>query len=400
MILRTLRNRGSSETSEVLPGVQGVARVSRTVGDSGDVVARLRPGEIAVIDQIDLDRRTARQLLTARAGAVVNAATSSTGRYPNLGPATLVEAGVPLLDQVGRDLLAEVRDGDRLRLHGGTLYRGEQRIGIGIEQTAETVQQAQQQARDGMVTQLEAVAAGAIEHLRTEHELFLEGVGVPTVRTRFARRHAVVVTGNPDSRQELRNLRVYLRDHDPVLIGVDEGADVLLAAGRRPDLVLGRLDTVSEDALRCGAELVAHADRHGDGPAADRLERLGLSAVRFDSIARPEALAMLLARTAGAELVVVVGAPATLLEFLDTGSTKVASVFLTRMALTGRVVDARGLARMRRSSPPGWGVALLFLASVIALLTAVLLTPAGADWLDPTGIRLDGVVDWLRGLVP
>ena len=370
------------------------------MANSRDLISRLRRGEIAVIDQLDLDRQTARQLLAAGAAAVVNAAASSSGRYPNLGPATLVEAGVPLLDQVGRDLLSQVRDGDQLRVHDGALYRGEERIGVGIEQTTETVLLAQQRAREGMVTQLEAVAADAVEHLRTEHELLLEGAGIPDIRTRIAGRHVVVVTGGADSHQELRNLRPYLRDHDPVLIGVETGADVLLAAGRQPDLVLGRLDAVSESALRSGAELVAHVDRHGAGPADGRLERLGLPAVRFGSIAKSDALAMLLAGTAGAQLVVVVGAPGTLLEFLDAGRTGMAGMFLARMTLSGRVVDASGVARMRRSGTPGWGVGLLLLASIVALLVALAVTPAGADWLEPTGIRLDGFVDWLRGLVP
>ena len=103
-----IRSRESSD-----PEVSAVVRVDRR---TKNLTKRLRPGEIAVIDHEDLDRVSAEALVACRAGAVVNAAVSISGRYPNLGPQILLNAGIPLIDDAGADLLEFVEEGEILRL--------------------------------------------------------------------------------------------------------------------------------------------------------------------------------------------------------------------------------------------------------------------------------------------
>src|SRR5665213_2877486 len=118
-----------------LPGITGIARVDRR---TRHLVKRLRPGDIAIIDHVDIDRLAAESLVECRVAAVVNAATSISGRYPNLGPEILVANGIPLLDGVGTGVLADVRDGDIIRLCEGSLYAGERVVATGEQQTIET----------------------------------------------------------------------------------------------------------------------------------------------------------------------------------------------------------------------------------------------------------------------
>src|SRR4249919_2800147 len=100
-----------------LPGVQGTVRVDRR---TKDLTKRLRPGDIAIIDHQDLDRVSAEALVACRPAAVVNAATSISGRYPNLGPEILMAAGIPLLDSAGPDVMA-IKDGTELVLDEGSV---------------------------------------------------------------------------------------------------------------------------------------------------------------------------------------------------------------------------------------------------------------------------------------
>src|SRR3954452_14591460 len=283
-----------------LPGLIGTVRVddgrhhtaARELG-AREVAKRVRPGDIAVIDHLDLDKVTAQLLVAAGVRAVVNAAPSISGRYPNLGPEILVGAGIPLLDRVGSEALLGLADGERLRLDGDTLYREETPVARGHLLTPDGVAVAMDRARDGLTFPLRAFAANASEHLASERDLLLDGTGVPEVRTRFDGRPAVVVVGGSGWKEDLKGLRGYLREADPVLVGVDSGADALLESGHRPDLVIGDLTDVSDAALTGGAEVVLHVTRGGRAPAGERLADLGVESVAFVAEGSGQDLALL-----------------------------------------------------------------------------------------------------------
>jgi uncharacterized membrane-anchored protein len=357
------------------PGVVGRVRLDRR---TRSLTSRLRPGEIAVVDHVDLDRISADQLVACRVGAVVNAALSTSGRYPNLGPEILVAAGIPLLDGVGDGVFGELREGDEVRLHGDELFVGDRVVARGVRQDAASVAAAMAEARAGLATQLEAFAANTAQYLLEERDLLLDGVGFPDLRTGLQGRHAVVVVRGYDHREDLRLLRPYLREHRPVLIGVDGGADELVLAGHTPDLVVGDPDTMSDEVLRCGAEVVVHACADGFAPALERVQDLGVPAVVFPAGGTSEDLALLLADEGGAQVIVTVGTHATLAEFLDRGRQGNASTFLTRLRVGGKLVDARAASRLHRSRISAWSLVALVLATVLVMAAALYGTSVGA----------------------
>ncbi|MGI8816701.1 MAG: putative cytokinetic ring protein SteA [Pseudonocardia sp.] len=358
-----------------LPGVTGAARVDR---DTQALIKRLRDGDIAVLDQIDLDRTTADALVTARVAGVVNAAPSISGRYPNLGPEALLAAGVTLVDGVGPEVLRGVRDGARLRLHDGGIFLGDKLAGRGVPQTADSVATAMAKAKDGLSIHLEAFSANTIEFMRQDRALLLDGVGVPEVRVRLADRHVLVVAPGPDHLEDLARLRRYIKEYHPVLVGVGAGADALCAAGHRPDLVVGDPGEISERALTCGADVVVPAFADGHTPGLHRIQDLGTGAVTFPASGNPEDLALLLAHHHGASLIVTVGFQATLAEFLDRGrSGSNASTFLTRLKVGSLLVDGKAAATLYRTPVSVGAVALLFVAVLVVAVMAIAVTAAG-----------------------
>ncbi len=352
----------------------GTARLDRR---TKDLTKRLKPGDIAVIDHLDIDRVSADALVGCRVAAVVNAAASTSGRYPNLGPEILVAAGIPLLDGVGRDVFTALSEGDEVRLDGAELYLGEEVVAKGEAQTFETVEVAMTAARAGLATQLEDFAANTMEYLLKERDLLLDGVGVPVVRTAFEGRHALIVVRGYDYKEDLAVLRPYIREYRPVLIGVDGGADALVEAGYQPDMVVGDMDSVSDATLRGGAEIVVHAYADGRAPGLQRVQDLGVNAVVFPAAGTSEDVAMLLADEKGASLIVAVGTHATLIEFLDKGRAGMASTFLTRLRVGGKLIDAKGVSRLYRSRISTPALLLLVLAAIVAMTAAVLVSSAG-----------------------
>ena len=371
--MRLLAGRRARQV-DVLPGTSGTARLDHR---TKRLTGRLQPGEIAVIDHVDLDRVSADALVDCRVAAVVNAAPSTSGRYPNLGPGILVAAGIPLLDEVGPEVFAALAEGDVVRLDGDQLLLGDEVVATGRLLDQEMVAELQLGARAGLAAQLESFAANTMEYMLKERDLLLDGVGVPPIRTRVAGRHVLIVVRGYDYKQDLAVLRPYVREYRPVLVGVDGGADALLEAGYRPDLIVGDMDSVSDAALRSGAEVVVHAYRDGRAPGLQRVQDLGLSPVVFPAAGTSEDVAMLLADEHGASLIVAVGTHATLEEFLDKGRAGMSSTFLTRLRVGGKLVDAKGVSRLYRSRISTSALLLLVLATLAAMSAAVFVSAAG-----------------------
>ena len=364
-----------------------------------DLTKRLRPGDIAVINHLDLDRVSAEALVACRPVAVVNAARSTSGRYPNLGPDILLDAGVPLVDDVGPDVMAALKDGDRAHLDAGTLLLGDAVVATGTVVTKELVREAMDAARAGLAVQLEAFAGNTMEYLRKERELLLDGVGIPDITTQIDGRHALIVVRGYHYQEDLRTLRSYIREYRPVLIGVDGGADALVEAGHRPDLIVGDMDSVTDSTLRCGAEIVVHAYRDGRAPGLERVQALGIEPVVFPATGTSEDVAMLLADDSGAQLIVAVGTHATLIEFLDKGRSGMASTFLTRLRVGGKLVDAKGVSQLYRARISTRSLVGMLVVGLVALFVALASTPAGRTLLQVLAARWDDISSWIVRLV-
>ncbi|MCR6491215.1 putative cytokinetic ring protein SteA [Cellulomonas sp. P24] len=376
------------------PGVHGPARVDPR---TKSLTKRLMPGDIAVIDHQDIDRVSAEALVTCRPAAVLNAARSTSGRYPNLGPEILLEAGIPLVDDLGPDVMS-LTDGRLVRVLDGAVHVDGQLVAEGVVQTPETVAANLEEARAGLSVQLESFAANTMDYLRRERDLLLDGVGVPDITTPIDGRHVLVVVRGYHYKDDLATLRPYIIEYRPVLIGVDGGADAILDAGWTPALIVGDMDSVSDKALTCGAEIVVHAYRDGRAPGLERVEKLGVPHVLFPATGTSEDVAMLLADDKGAELIVAVGSHATLVEFLDKGRSGMASTFLTRLRVGSKLVDAKGVSRLYRQRISNKQLSLLVLSGLVALGVALSATSAGQTLFGLTGARFDDLFSWVGSL--
>jgi uncharacterized membrane-anchored protein len=363
-----------------------------------NLTKRLRPGDVALIDHQDIDRVAAEALVAARPSAVLNAAVSISGAYPNLGPEIIVSAGIPLVDEVGEELFEIAKEGEQVRLEGNVLLRGDVPLAAGRLLDTAAVIAAMEEARLGLADQLENFVENTLEFLRKERELLLDGVGVPEIETDLADKHVLIVVRGHHYREDLAALRPYIREYRPVMVGVDGGADAILEAGYKPALIVGDMDSVSDKALTSGAEAVVHAYRDGTAPGLDRLRELGLRAVVFPATATSEDIAMLLADDRGAKLIVVVGAHVNLMEFLDKGRSGMASTFLTRQRVGGKLVDAKGVSRLYRSQISTGSLMLLIGATMVTLIGTVAVSPwAGAYWEVLRGYW-DNFVFWVQGI--
>jgi uncharacterized membrane-anchored protein len=369
----------------VEPAITGRARLGRR---TKDLVKRLRPGDVAVIDHADLDRIAAEDLAASGVAAVINVASSSTGRYPNAGPLVLARAGVKLVDAPAAPLFAELRDGDEIsitggeiRTHGTVLASGHP---IGLEEANDLLEAQRKRINEA----LGSFATNTIEHVREEGALLAGKIEFPPTRTRFRGRHVLIVVRGTTYRRDLQALRAYIEDTKPVLVGVDGGADAILEEGFEPDVVLGDMDSASDSALGGGAELIVHAYRDGQAPGRERLKRLGLAYLVVPAVGTSEDVAMLLAHEKGAELIVSVGAHFNVTEFLDKNRAGMSSTFLTRLRIGETLVDAKGVSRLYNPGVRGWQMGLFVLASLLLIVIVVISSPALEELFDLIWLKI------------
>jgi uncharacterized membrane-anchored protein len=344
----------------------GVARLDRR---TKRLVKRLGPDDIAIIDHRDIDRASAEELLESRVRVVFNVSPSVTGRFPNVGPLSLVRGGIRLIDCPGAELFEDVKEGESLVVRGAGLYRNGTRLAAGHVHTEDELERALAEQRARVTDALESFAENTLHHVRDESKLLSEGVQVPQLKTSFRDRHALVVARAPEAKRDLRIVRSYIREFKPILIGVDGGADRLLEAGYSPDVVVGDMDSVSDKALRSGAEIVVHAYAGGQAPGRERVDRLGLPSALLPAPGMSEDVAILLAYEKGAELIVAVGTRFNLTEFLERDRAGMSSTFLTRLKVGDILVDARGVSRLFRARA-GVGPLLAFVGAGLGAIVA------------------------------
>ncbi|NCO36067.1 MAG: thiamin pyrophosphokinase [Armatimonadetes bacterium CG2_30_59_28] len=324
--------------------VRGIARVDHR---TKNLVKRIRRGEIAVIQHRDIDSVSAESLARCGVRAVVNADESISGKYPNRGPSILMEHGIPVVDAVGAEIMQAAVEGAEIEidLATGAVNNGTV-CAHGTTLTPDIIAERSELAKTHLQTELRSFVENTLQYVSREEHILLEPARIPELTTSVAGRHALIVVRGEDYRKDLRAIYSYIRDVHPVLIGVDGGADALTELGFRPDIIVGDMDSVSDDVLRCGAELVVHASPEGQAPGKVRLEKLQLEWKPLVARGTSEDVAMLLAYEKGADLIVALGTHTTLIDFLDKGRPGMASTFLTRLKVGNRLVDARGVSQL------------------------------------------------------
>ena len=372
--------------------IQGPARVDRR---TKNLIHRIRPGDIAVISHTDLDAPCATALIERRVAAVVNAQRSLSGRFPHPGPGLLLQAGIPLIDQVGDYVVAQVREGSPLEIEGASVMSNGSLIATGQLITEAGLARQLEEAKRNVGAELAKFVENTLTYVVDEQALLFETSAVPALRTRIKGRHCLIVVRGPGAEADLRAIQSYIRTVRPLLIGVDGGADLLVQQRYRPALIIGDMDSVSDETLRCGAELIVHAYPDGTAPGSKRLQSLGLAHTVLASRGTSEDVAMLLAYEKEADLVAAVGTHFSLQDFLEKSRGGMSSTFLVRLKIGSILVDAKGISRLYPSTRHG---RLFLYLALVSGITALMLLVAVPSIRSTLGLWMLRLLSFFRSL--
>jgi uncharacterized membrane-anchored protein len=352
--------------------IKGTVRLGST---TKDLVKSLQAGEIAVIDHKDLDQLAASSLVHSNIKAVLNNSQSISGKYPNLGPEKLVEAEVPIIDFVEDNLFDILKTGEKIEIIDGKIKDEGQILATGQELNSDYIKRKLEIAHQNLADELDKFIDNTLNYAKQEKDLIL-GLNSPEIDTNLRKKEVLIVVRGKDYRKDLDTVVSYIQQVNPVLIGVDGGADALLEHGFKPDIIIGDMDSVSDYALEQNSEIIVHAYPNGDAPGMKRIEELNLEAKKFPASGMSEDIAMLLAYEKNAELIVAVGTHTNMIDFLEKGRSGMASTFLARLKIGTKLVDAKGVSKLyKHNSVSIKSILQLLGAALFPILAIILISP-------------------------
>lgn len=341
-----------------------------------NLAKRMKHGEIALIDHVDIDSVAASMLVEAKVGAVINVARSCSGMYPNLGPKVLLDAGIYIIDNAHPELFNLIKEGDLIEISDGAIKRNGEVLGTGTVLTKELAASQLEDSKKNLSAELERFAKNTLGYVTTEKSLLLDPTVLPDIKTKINGRHVLVVVRGEGYKEDLAMISTYIRDMKPVLIGVDGGGDALLELGYKPDIIIGDMDSISDRTLTKSREIIVHAYTDGRAPGLPRIQALGLDAMVCPVSGTSEDLALLLAYEKGAEMITAVGTHSTLIDFLDKGRKGMSSTFLVRLKVGHKLVDARGVSKLYQAQPSIRYIGLIMLAALLLLMVVIAFSPS------------------------
>lgn len=344
----------------------------------GKGLRKLSEGDIAIVDAPDMTRREAQTLVDKRPAAVVNIAQFSTGSIPNYGPQLLLDAGIPLLENAGAATRGAFRDGKKGSVTtDGEVLAGKKSIARADALDRAVADSAFDESQQHLVDHMEAYFGNTIEFIHTESPLLVDGVGVPELGDSMDGRKVLVVspsdgTREPSdgTRERVEHLRHFIREFQPVIIGVGAAADTLLDLGYTCDFIVGDPADISSDNLRGDARVILPADPDGHAAGLERIQDLGVGAVTFPAATdSPTDLAILLAVFHGAETIITAGDGVDLDRIFAGSGDATPAAMLTRLKAGNRIVDSRVIENLYVKTSSGAGIAWAW--AILGLLVAV-----------------------------
>lgn len=365
--------------------IKGILKKDKT---TKDLAKRIKFGEIAIIDHKDIDEVAALSLKDARIKAVINLNKSISGKYPNKGPLILHEAGICIFECEDKDIFDIIEEGECISIENQDIIYKNKIIGTCNQLTREKIDELLKVGYDNIENELDNFIDNTLHYAKKEKSLVTGDLDIPEISTNFKNRHALVVVRGKDYKKDLQAVRNYINEVNPILIGVDGGGDALLEFGYTPDMVVGDMDSVSDECLKKSKEIVVHGYADGRAPGLERVKNLDLESVLFASPGTSEDIAFLLAYSNDVDLIVAVGAHNSMIDFLEKGRKGMASTFLVRLKVGSKLIDAKGVNELYKSSLKPKYMIGLGLAALLPIIVITLLFPPMQELLKLMQIKL------------
>lgn len=308
---------------------------------------RLMYNHIAIISHNQLDGIAAAELIRRRPLAVVNFSQSMTSKTPAKGANLLISAGILLLDVVSNtNVFALLKDGMQsvISVRNNAIYFSDISQSVYVKPvTSVDIRERAERALQKYNDLYTKFVDNTLRFAQEEKKMFSLPFPKIDLATSLHNKNIVIVTRGIDTYDDFKLLIPYVVRKQPVLVGVDGGADVIRENGFNPNIVIGDMDSVSDECLACTQDRIVHAYPNGKTPGLQRIKRLGLDYKILPFIGTSEDIALLLSYEHNVARIILVGSHTHMLDFLERERYGMASTLLTRMKVGHLITDVKGI---------------------------------------------------------
>jgi len=370
---------------EVIMYIKGIIKKDKK---TKNLVNRLQHRDIAIISHKDLDEIAAISLAEKKVSCIINTEKTISGKYPNRGPSVLMEKNIPIFEVDNNEIFNSLKEGDEIEIIDDTIVFNGEQIGKCNYISNSIIEELMKLGYDNIESELDAFIENTLEYAKKEKNLVTGKIEIPKIDTVINGRHVLVVVRGKDYKADLIAIKNYIDEVKPVLIGVDGGGDALLEFGFIPDIIIGDMDSVSDNCLLKAKDVIVHAYTDGRAPGLERVKSLEIVPRLFISPGTSEDIALLLAYENDADLIVAVGTHTNMIDFLEKGRKGMSSTFLVRLKVGGKLVDARGVNKLYGSTFKTKYLAFILIAAFIPIFILIFINPITKSFLTLFKIRL------------
>ncbi len=312
-----------------------------------ELVKRLVKNQIAVLQHRQLDGVAAKDLIRKKPLAVINFSRSITSAVPSKGAELILTAGIMLFDVISNhSIFVDIEDGMEVEIsprYGSLVIPEINQSAKIMPITLEYTKQNLQSAIKNYNQLFSNFLTNTLDYAIQERHAFIDPFPILHLKTDLHNRIVIIVTRGPDAFEDFTAITPYIKKVKPVLIGVDGGADIILKHGFRPQIVIGDMDSVSDQSLIVIPDRIIHSYPSGKTPGLPRLRKMNLDFQLLPFIGTSEDVAILLAYEHGVERIILVGSHSHMLDFLEKGREGMASTILTRIKVGHLITDVKGI---------------------------------------------------------
>ncbi len=303
----------------------------------------------------DLDGVAVDGLIDAQVKAVINAKPSMTGRYRQDHVRTLLQAGIPVFDVIRSEKQKDQYHGEEAIIFEDQLYVSQESDPIFIASlfsyTEEVIEKKERQAHSNYSNQFDEFVQNTISYAEKECQWFTKFPKVPNSFSNVASEKDVfIVARNTKYELDIKVVRRAMLKKESVIVAVDGAADGLLKQKITPDFIIGDMDSISEKAIACGAQLICHEHPNGTSPGKERLNHMGLFVETIRFVGTSEDVAITASFWSGANRLYLIGCRIGMTEFLEKGRAGMGSTWLCRLQAGDKITDLKGIHTLEHSS--------------------------------------------------
>jgi len=333
------------------------------------LIQRINKNQIAILKHKAIDLVAAQDLKYKKVKAIINCE-PSIDRDCNLdGIKYLIDNNIRIFDVMEESFFETVQEGDVVSLYNNCIYVNNRFCAYYKEIKASDIESYNMEKNTNSMEKNRQFILNTMNYMNFELHYFTNPIELPSLSTNIKDREVLIVSRGRNYREDLKSIKKFILNKKPVIISVDGGADAVTDMGLRSNIIIGDMDSVSDNSLINCDEIIVHSYSNGYAPGLTRIKSKGLRYKLIKIKGTSEDAALFLAKLKGASTIYLIGGHNCLHEFAEKNRAGMGSTVLLRLLFGHSIIDLKGISNVTSFNNMNIKASVLFWIAIIGAIT-------------------------------